>query len=565
MRSVFFRGLCLWTVLLSSSACSGGDKDPLDFGAARAAKTPATTAPKTTTAPSTPTTTAPKTTSASKLPHVQKKTLLASSSSSGVGTNLSELAEYASSWPFANAFKHARGWISTDGNTWDDGRAVSVDERGWVKGLVPGQKARALVVWGDGLEFPKGAWKVRWHGTGTIDFWPQGGVSTSKGEGSATLNADPKKGGIAVTITSTDALDPIRDIEVIVPGADPAASIFNPAFLARLKGYGALRFMDWMKTNHSTIATPAERPLLDDSRWLDKGIPVEVAFELCNVTGADCWINIGHTWSDELIATVARVAKAKLDPKRRLYVESSNEVWNGIFPQSAFAKQRAIAAEISKDSFEGQMRWHARRTVAIGAIFDDVFGADNARVVRVLGAWAANSWSTGIMLDEVKQQGAVVDAVAIAPYFGNSLGEPEQRGMVQGLGLEGLMQKVDAAVDESLGWVKEQKKVTDASSTWLISYEGGQHLMGVGPSAEDTIINGLFDEANRSARMKPIYARYLKGWKDSGAGLFMHFNDVMRPTKYGRWGSLETMSQPRDQAPKYDALMSFIETTPRWF
>ncbi len=541
------RGVALWTLLLSSS-CSKADKDPLDFGAASAKPTAAA-----------------KTNPTSKPKHVQKKTLLPSTSPSGIGTNLAELAEYGSSWPFNNAFKHARGWLSTDGLKWEDGRVVAVDDRGWVKSLLPGQRARALVIWGDGLQYPDGPWQVRWHGTGTVDFWPHGGAVSSTGNGSYTLKVDPKKGGIAVTITATDGKDPIRDIEVIVPGGDPATGTFHPAYLARLKGYGTVRFMDWMRANHSTIVAPAERPLLDDARWLDKGIPVEAAFELCNVLGTDCWINVGHTWNDELIATVARVAKARLDPKRRLYVESSNEVWNGIFPQAEFARKRAIAAELSKDAFEGQMRWHARRTVDIGKIFDDVFADDNARVVRVLGGWASNAWSTGIMLDEVKKQGAVVDAVAIAPYFGNAFGEPAQRGAVQGMGLSDLMTRLDAAVDESIGWVGQQKKIADQHQTWLIAYEGGQHLMGVGPSADDPIINTLFDDANRSPKMKQLYTRYLTAWKAAGGGLFVHFNDVMRSSKYGRWGALETQTQTRAEAPKYDALMTFSESTPRWF
>jgi hypothetical protein len=65
--------------------------------------------------------------------------------------------------------------------------------------------------------------------------------------------------------------------------------------------------------------------------------------------------------------------------------------------------------------------------------------------------------------------------------------------------------------------------------------------------------------------MKDLYLRYLKGWKDAGGGLFLHFNSVMRPSKYGRWGALQSMEQPRAEAPKYDALMTFSETTPRWF
>ncbi len=549
-------------------ACRGGEADPLDFAAARAK---AAARPSTTPSAAMPSSSMPKAMGTPtigqrprKTEFIQKKSLIAPSHSSPVGTNLSEVSEYATERPFADAFKQSRGWISTDGVAWDDGRPVAVDARGWVKSLASGQRARALVYWGEDLSFPAGTYQVSWEGTGTLDFWPQGGQSTSSKKGSHALQADPKNGGIAVTIVMTDPTDPIRNIRVLIPDAKPDAR-FNPVFLEGLKGYGTLRFMDWLQTNRSTIVTPADRPTVDDARFTTKGVAVEVIFELCNVAGTDCWINVGHTWDDALVEEVAAIAKRILHPQRRLYVEFSNEVWNGIFPQADVARKRSVLSGLSDDAFEAQMRWHARRTTQVHALFDKVYGVDNARVVRVLGGWAANAWSSGVMLDQVKKDGAVVDALAIAPYFGNSFGEPEQRGLVQGMALKELMSALEGAVDESLQWVAEHKKIADDFGVQLIAYEGGQHLVGVGPVADDPIVNRLFDAANESPRMRELYFRALSGWKNAGGGVFVHFTSVMRPSRYGRWGARSSMEQSRALAPKYDALMTFIETTPRWY
>ena len=72
------------------------------------------------------------------------------------------------------------------------------------------------------------------------------------------------------------------------------------------------------------------------------------------------------------------------------------------------------------------------------AIFDRAFSSKDPagarRVVRVLGGWAVNAWSTGVMLDQLKKDGAVVDVVAVAPYFGGALGEPEQQAGLKGAG-----------------------------------------------------------------------------------------------------------------------------------
>jgi hypothetical protein len=547
-RGVGRGGAALVVAILASfgPACSRGAA-PLDVAPAHAggAATTATT--------SSPPTTRP---------------LLPLTHPSGVGTNLAELRDYGSERPFNDAFKQSRAWISTSGDTWDDGQPIDTDARGNVTKLRPGQRARSLVFWGDGIAFPKGTYRVTWDGTGELDFWPQGGTSTSKKNGSFALAADPARGGLAITITRTDPADPIRDLRVLLPDAD-GTQRWNPAFLARLQGYSTLRFMDWMETNASPLQAPGDRPVVDDVRYTTKGVPAEVIADLCNQAKTDCWVNVGHTWDDALVAAVATTLRDTLDPVLRLYVEHSNEVWNGQFPVAEYARSRGVAAGLAKDEFEAQLRWHAKRTHEVHGIFDRVWDAKGAtgprRVVRVLGAWAANAWSTGVMLDQLKKDGRVVDVVAIAPYFGGSLGEPEQRGVVQGMGLPDLLARLDKSVDESLGWVAEQKKLCAERGVGLVAYEGGQHLVGIGPVADDAIVNRLFDAANTDPKMKDLYLRYLKGWKDAGGGLFVHFNSTMAPSKYGRWGALVSMEQPRAEAPKYDALQTFIAANPRWY
>ena len=45
----------------------------------------------------------------------------------------------------------------------------------------------------------------------------------------------------------------------------------------------------------------------------------------------------------------------------------------------------------------------------------------------------------------------------------------------------------------------------------------------------------------------------------------VHFNDVSRYTKWGRWGALEYVAQPRPDSPKFDAIQTFIEQNPVWW
>lgn len=108
---------------------------------------------------------------------------------------------------------------------------------------------------------------------------------------------------------------------------------------------------------------------------------------------------------------------------------------------------------------------------------------------------------------------------------------------------------------------KNQSAISEQYGVNLIAYEGGQHFVGHGAKQNDPSCNALLDAVNRDPRMKVAYTAYLASWKRAGGGLFMNFSSVGRYSKWGRWGVLEHLLQPRLEAPKFDALMTFIEST----
>jgi hypothetical protein len=60
--------------------------------------------------------------------------------------------------------------------------------------------------------------------------------------------------------------------------------------------------------------------------------------------------------------------------------------------------------------------------------------------------------------------------------------------------------------------------------------------------------------------MKSIYTQFLNDWFNAGGQLLMHFADISGYSGSGGWfGALEHVAQPREQAPKFDVLMTFIE------
>lgn len=512
-----------------------------------------------------------------------------------LGTGLSGISDWSAEMPFVDAFKASRAWISgsTDG-TWDDKRSFDLDAQGWVRSLKAKQLARTLLFWGLDDLYPAGKYVVLYDGKGTIDYWQAAKKDAAASTpGRDVVDVDPSKGGIGLTITATDGSDYLRNIRVLRPGGSCqgdrfktcltdaecggaagscvsfektyATQPFYPTFLARTKTYSTLRFMDWMDTNGSDQQRWAERPKVDDARWTTKGVPAEIMIALANTLSADAWFNMPHKADNGYVTAFATLVHAMLNPAHKAYLEYSNEVWNGIFAQSGYAKQQGLTLGLSTNDYQAQLFYYSQRAVEIFKLWQAAFGADKGRVVRVMGSQAASTWVSEQVLTH-KNAAAETDALAIAPYFGGYLGGTSEQARVQAMSLAALFSELNTvALPKSAQWVTDTAALAQTHGVDLIAYEGGQHLAGNGGVENDAAINTLFDDANRDARMGAVYAAYFAAWKSAGGKLFVHFVNCGGYSKWGRWGALEHIGQARSAAPKFDALQTFIETTPKWW
>jgi hypothetical protein len=508
--------------------------------------------------------------------------------SSPLGTNLTEVADYSPEWAFVDVFRSSRAWISGSKTAWQDGRALDLDEHGWVRRLAPDQVARTLMFSAEGIEYPAGEYTVLYRGEGEIQYARDAEI-VSATAGRHVIRVAGGRGGIGLELVATNPVDPVRDIRVLMPGGacdeDPhlgcqadadcgqgrciafvdghERQVFHPKFLERTRSYSVLRFMDWMKTNDSQQKRWNDRPKPTDARWTDKGVPVEVIVALANRLGAEPWFTLGHQVDDAYVAEFAKVVRGSLDPALRVHVEHSNEVWNHTFSQAKYALEQGKRLGLSENDFEAQLRWHAKRSVEMFEIFERVFEG-RSRLVRVMGS-QLNPWASETLLtfQDAHEQ---TDALAIAPYFGGGLGHEKHQARLQTTTPEALLDELEhrvlPGVDEA---VRANAIVSERYGIELVAYEGGQHLVGVGPVVTDPRINRLFDEVNRHPRMGHLYRSYLEGWKRNGGHLFVHFNNCYVNNQHGRWGALESLLQPRDRAPKFDALATFIEQNPRWW
>jgi hypothetical protein len=363
-------------------------------------------------------------------------------------------------------------------------------------------------------------------------------------------------------ISSVNPQNYIRNIHVWMPGTGPSSDIFNPAFVESLRGFKALRFMNWAVVDGNfSPGTPtlqrtwADHPTFEDARWsFLRGVPVEVMVRLSNELGADAWFSMSHLADDDYVRQFAETVNATLDPRLKVYIEHSDEVWNYNYAQSIYAQEHGVAAGLSADPYEAQIRWHAKRSTEIFKIFEQVFPPD--RLVRVLSSQNGNPWVSSTALNYADTR-FHTDVLAIAPYIDF---RPTDFERIATMNIDQLFQELNnTAEPRIMQAVRMHGDIARSAHVGLVAYEGGQSLVAPGRYQDDRSINALFDAANRDPRMGELYMRFLQDWNDnSGGALMMHFTHCSRWDQYGRFGTLEWLEQTRTQAPKYDALLRWM-------
>lgn len=356
------------------------------------------------------------------------------------------------------------------------------------------------------------------------------------------LGADAEQ--LALSFTQTGA--GIKNLQVIRPGYDASnPPLFTRAFIDHVKRFGTLRFMDWLRTNNNPATSwdtrTDPRRVHTNSR---AGVPWEHIVALANQTGQDVWINVPVAATDDYVQQLARLLKEQLHPAIRIYVEYSNEVWNGQFKQygtnKALATEEVTARANSPLAYDGSRdpnQWAYRRIAKRGKEISDIFRAtfgDAAMMSRVRPVFATqvvNPYASELGLNFIAAvygpPSRYFYAMAGAPYF--NLGQQQR---VDGLNTEQVLQAMEQSVND-LPRINQFEK-NQALASWYglpwLAYEGGADSFGSGS------IDAKMD-ANLDPRMQGLCQRYLDVWYRAGGQLFMWFNAGAGnwSTPYGAW------------------------------
>ena len=536
------------------------------------------------------------------------------------GFGLTAITDWATSTPFLDVFKTSRPFFGHEpgryGGVEHDALVLAgvFDENGWPTFIPDGvEKIGSLVL----TELPAamtdaaGRYRVTWDGDGEVQI----GLSAQNityAQNEAWFDYVPNGGAlVSIDILSTDPNatgNYVRDISVVkqenIPAFD-AGEVFNQKWLDIIDDAQSLRFMDWMATNDSQVATTADAPTVQDATWASKGVPLEVMIRLANETGTDPWFNIPHLADETYIRDFVTQVRDTLDPSLKAYFEFSNEVWNFQFAQAQYSNA------------EGQVRFpgegtawvqnYAADSVVMAQIVDEVFGAESPRAVQVIATqtgWIGLEDAILEAPDWVAEDPAnnaaphsYFDAYAITGYFDGGLGRGTKPNIVKTWLAESLAQSEAAAdalgltgearttyieahrydqatalavaelrdgsvtgdAEGSLAQLRDMfvyhKAVADSRGLELVMYEGGTHIVGVGAWQNDEELADFFTYLNYTPEMGVLYTELLGIWDEVGGTLFNAFTAVGRASKFGSWGQLRHLD---DTNPRMDAITDFL-------
>lgn len=491
---------------------------------------------------------------------------VSASGNKGVGINLSPVNYYATQTPFADLFRNRDHWQSTDGSTWDTELADTIpsDADGYPLEIpYKEQMLRAsafMPVQADKL-------KLTWQGDGSVTVSGTGVQITGQSSGSVSFSAGPTMTEpVFVRIERSSAKDHVHDIQI--HGERKYSDDFTNAF----HSFGVLRFMDWGGTNDSPVEHWSDRTTEGQAQGTERGVAIEVMTDTANAVDADMWFNVPHQADDDYVEHAAQLIGARLKRGLKVYVEYSNENWNGMFSQVAWESARGVAAGLDEvgsyargeddvdddaaDYWAG-LKFSVQRAAAVHAIFRKALGA--GRVVAVLAGQSANSALNEKLLSfyedrKINPAGGQPDALAVAPYFGKIYTEADDADAIS---VERILDDTDASITDSVGKnTRENRAIADAHNVHLIAYEAGQHILAAGGLEDDDALVQRMITANRSPRMGELYRKAHRVWQENGGELVVYYSSCQAPTKHGTWGALEYQDQPAADAPKWSALQA---------
>lgn len=466
----------------------------------------------------------------------------------GIGIDLNTIAFWDGSRPFYNLI-YGSNWSMRGPAGSQDVPAEHLDADGWIKSLPSGYRAYRV------LSMPAQSADIvcHWQGNDAGSMELTGDTATNyrrTGRNQFKFHYQstyPRLQSLPTLSFGVTSPDYVRNIDCR-ESSSVADQEFDRTFLNTLKGFRVIRFLKWQFAveANSPVSWSTRNKQGDGSYWVKDGVPVETMISLANEAQADPWFSMPWNADDDYVRHFAQLVRGRLAPGRKVYVEVSNEVWNGSYPVMHQAEKEGTAEGLApgKEPYAKAMYRYAEKTRQVMKIWSSEFADQPTRLVRVMSTQNVNPyWSEQIL--GLEDTAANVDALATAPYW--AFMDSDYRGQSSNQILETILPQ---RIDEAIGFAKQQRSIARKFGKRYISYEGGQHVwLNNHPE--------LVAEIERDPRMADLYRSYITRW-NSNIGDTLTLFCLTGGISTAGFGLVEYSGQPIEQAPKMRAVQTFL-------
>ncbi len=352
--------------------------------------------------------------------------------------------------------------------------------------------------------------------------------------------------------------------------------VFHPLYLSTYQQYRAIRFMKWSRVEDSEIEAWDDRILVHHYPFTDNedGFPYEYMAALTNLLNADAYLNVPMMVDDHYVREYARLMDDLVADHLKIYLEYGNEIFNSVQPLPyGYALEQANLAGSGIPSSDSDLvkagKFAGRRSAQIFDIWDEEISNAESRLVKVIVGFNPLPDYTLAALD-FENSFEKANALAINGYIGPNRNFVDSTAAFDAMTVDEILQEITlgnvinsgSSLVELNSHYESHVAMANVRNLVLLAYEGGNFMEIDGGG--DTVTNRYF-QLNRDARLVEAFVQNFRNFEDAGAQLFFYFLNEDLWNDQGVFGARQYQDQIREEAPTFDGLMNYIESTPCWW
>jgi hypothetical protein len=389
-------------------------------------------------------------------------------------------------------------------------------------------------------------------------------VQFNPATGELTAKIDVQK-FVTLEVIVTNTQGGLKDVQVLAPGYTSADPIFTNEFRAALEPFGAVRWMGAQRTNEE--AKQATVPVISwgqhdiaKPHW-GYGMPPQACLAYGTQANKPVWICVPALADDDYVVRLGNLIRDRQGPEAPpVYVEYSNEVWNGVYKAHKQNKEiteatKGTGAGAQLFSSEGNLEYAAWRRVVRRSVEIKHLLGRNPSVRMVLGIQVNRGPAghmLGIMLDYCERyHGPPADyfyGICTAPYLYPDRAQMQRPDLTIDDVCSEMMVNVGDA--ETAGQVATND-ICKRYGLVSLAYELGTDLY------QYDIAVGVKAAAQYDPRAGDAVEGYLGRWFAAGGQQAYWLQSHGGYSKNGYWGLTEDLAQLA--TPKYQAAVRVAE------